>query len=364
MINIFYDITMNCNLRCKHCYNAKHLKKGIPETIDIEKTFSNLLKLNPDIITIQGGEPLLVSNLENLILKLRNMGVQVYITTNATLLTPNRVVSLLKSKVNGIFFSIESADSLTNDLIRGNGIFEKVYENIKYFSLAYKNLYMKKLVQRTKLSLSVTLTSLNIKTSEDVEKIFKLAISLDIFNISFLFMVNGGNATQIEKNESSLDIFLAEKIAEISIKFPKIKVVLGCKKILFDYLKLKYGDNLNISGVKGKCPAGEKLGYVNEKLEFYPCGCINIFDEKHSFILSNKIQLERENGEIKMFFCKLDEFKKNMKKNQNKLCSSCQYKEECIPVCPFDNAILGKVFNPESCLELKRKISSLKKCNI
>ena len=54
----------------------------------------------------------------------------------------------------------------------------------------------------------------------------------------------------------------------------------------------------------------------------------------------------------------------NMKKNQNKLCSSCQYKEECIPVCPFDNAILGKVFNPESCLELKRKISSLKKCNI
>ena len=50
MINIFYDITMNCNLRCKHCYNAKHLKKGIPETIDIEKTFSNLLKLNPDII--------------------------------------------------------------------------------------------------------------------------------------------------------------------------------------------------------------------------------------------------------------------------------------------------------------------------
>ena len=169
MINIFYDITMNCNLRCKHCYNAKHLKKGIPETIDIEKTFSNLLKLNPDIITIQGGEPLLVSNLENLILKLRNMGVQVYITTNATLLTPNRIVSLLKSKVNGIFFSIESADSLTNDLIRGNGIFEKVYENIKYFSLAYKNLYMKKLVQRTKLSLSVRLTSLNIKTSEDVE---------------------------------------------------------------------------------------------------------------------------------------------------------------------------------------------------
>ena len=51
---------------------------------------------------------------------------------------------------------------------------------------------------------------------------------------------------------------------------------------------MKYGDNLNISGVKGKCPAGEKLGYVNEKLEFYPCGCINIFDEKHSFILSNK----------------------------------------------------------------------------
>ena len=50
MINIFYDITMNCNLRCKHCYNAKHLKKGIPETIDIEKITFKAEEITKEIL--------------------------------------------------------------------------------------------------------------------------------------------------------------------------------------------------------------------------------------------------------------------------------------------------------------------------
>ena len=84
---LMYDITMNCNLRCIHCYNNEFLDAGQSVEIDVREVIDGLSKIKFTNIVIQGGEPLLVKNLEKLIEELNNKDINVFITTNATLLT-------------------------------------------------------------------------------------------------------------------------------------------------------------------------------------------------------------------------------------------------------------------------------------
>ena len=61
---IMYDITMNCNLRCSHCYNAEQLSPGHYVEANISEVIDGLSKIKFQHIVIQGGEPLMVKNLE------------------------------------------------------------------------------------------------------------------------------------------------------------------------------------------------------------------------------------------------------------------------------------------------------------
>ena len=81
--SVLVEITNNCNLRCKHCYNNKYLNN---DDIDEEVFFKNLEILKKEgynHVHLLGGEPLMNKNIVSYISKLKSMGFSITINTNA-----------------------------------------------------------------------------------------------------------------------------------------------------------------------------------------------------------------------------------------------------------------------------------------
>ena len=328
---VTYDITMNCNLRCKHCYNANYLEAGKGVRIDVEKTINALSKIDFGSIVIQGGEPLLVENLEELVNKLSRKGVNVQITTNATLLTKDRVVGLIKAGLRGIFFSVESASGLVNDELRGKGTYELFYRNVKNFMNIYTVLLERKLVPPMRIAFSCTVSSINFKTDDDIRSMFELAKEMKISDIVFNSLQNFGASKNLEYNKDTTNLKLANSIVEVSKKFPQISMQLPLKMIEHEFLKKRNGYDINIKGAKGKCPAGEHVAYIDPELNIFPCAWLIHLNSEHPFTIENKV-------------CLYDEVPENMFETfiQHrdrcvaifKDCTKCKYVDNCIPVCP------------------------------
>lgn len=334
---IMYDITMNCNLRCKHCYNSDYLESGQYVEIDIDKIIHGFSKIKFENIVIQGGEPLLIKNLEELIAQFTLMNVNVFITTNAILLNKERIVSLIKSGMRGIFFSVESASEKINDEIRGKGTYKCLYNNVKNFMGIYTALIERKLIHPIRPTISCTASSINFYSDESIRDMFNFAVDLGINDIAFNFLVPYGNSKTLKFNEHISDFRLANSITKISKEYQQISIRLPVKLIEYEYLKKYYGSNINIYGAKEKCPAGDKIAYVDPDLMIYPCIWLPHFVKDTQLMLENTVCLHDEvsNSVFESFLkCKercITVFQE---------CGGCKYKNKCIPICPcLENSI-------------------------
>lgn len=328
---LMYDVTMNCNLKCVHCYNNELLNEGYPIEIDVQRVVDGLLKIKFANIVIQGGEPLLVKNLENLIVELNNVGINVFITTNATLLTKERVISLIKAGTKGIYFSIESASQMINDKMRGTGTYLSFYKNVKNFMSIYLTLLNKKYIPSMRIELSCTASSINFSSDDEIRKIFNLAEDLKIEIIRFNFLQNFGGSKKLIYNEHLTNFEIANMIAHISTEFPYICVQLPMKQIEHEFLKKRHGSNLNIQGAKGRCPAGETIAYIDSDLNIYPCAWLIHLNKEDVFTLENKISLY---GKLPQnIFDTFIAFKEKYTLMFED-CNECSYKSNCIPRCP------------------------------
>jgi len=157
-VSAFVELTSNCNLRCKHCYNNSGI--SISE-IDI-KTLKNLVKeLDNKVvtsITISGGEPLLYSKLSELLSFITNeTSLKVAINSNGILLNDEKYIEmLLKNNVSDIQISLDGME-LTHDLIRGSGSFCKTINAIK-----------KCINKGIRVRIGYTVNALNYNELEDV----------------------------------------------------------------------------------------------------------------------------------------------------------------------------------------------------
>jgi MoaA/NifB/PqqE/SkfB family radical SAM enzyme len=119
--NAEFDVTDNCNLRCKHCYhfNGKgHFETQELETSIWEKRLRELHKMGIRDVLIVGGEPALRLDVLMLADKIFPL---VYVITNGTIRIPEEFNHRL-------FVSIDGSPK-TNDFIRGEGAFSRAMKN-------------------------------------------------------------------------------------------------------------------------------------------------------------------------------------------------------------------------------------------
>ncbi|MBF0421570.1 MAG: radical SAM protein [Magnetococcales bacterium] len=127
--SVVVELSGQCNLNCLHC--ARHQAMTREQGLMTWETFETLVKNNPDIpmfILVGWGEMMLHPDFFRMVEFLRQKGKRVALTTNATLLTRERIEKLVTSGLSHITFSVDGLDDVYQKM---RGIpFEKVERNI------------------------------------------------------------------------------------------------------------------------------------------------------------------------------------------------------------------------------------------
>lgn len=135
---LLFEITRGCNRSCAYCYNPD--RQG-PRAHDLSTPrFESLLDRlfdggSPGGVTIIGGEPLLVPQLDDVIRGFARRGLRVGLSTNGLLLNRDRIASLLKAGVGGFEISLDSSDPATHGALTGAGGIESVREALAELAL-------------------------------------------------------------------------------------------------------------------------------------------------------------------------------------------------------------------------------------
>jgi radical SAM protein with 4Fe4S-binding SPASM domain len=121
---IDWVITDRCNLECRHCRGASaggiHAARAL-------SLVGEIAALQPQWLIIEGGEPLLRSDIFRLLEQVKSYGLEVFLITNGMLLS-NEVVARLKHLAVRVMISIDGASKTTYESIRHGASFEKVLD--------------------------------------------------------------------------------------------------------------------------------------------------------------------------------------------------------------------------------------------
>lgn len=126
--NWHWEITRRCNLKCIHCITGD---KSVHELNRSQclKALSLISDLGGKKISLTGGEPLIRSDLNCLIQKAHQLGLEVEMITNGTVVKEN-FLSKTGKLLSHIAVSIDGTEKI-HDRIRGKGTYSKSISSIK-----------------------------------------------------------------------------------------------------------------------------------------------------------------------------------------------------------------------------------------
>ena len=131
--NALIELTNGCNHSCIFCYNPEMKRKIDHLDFDTYKKFlKNAIKEGLEEIGLYStGEPFMTKNLDRYIYEAKQIGIRrVYITTNGSLASIDKVKKCLDAGLDSIKFSINAGSRETYKLIHGKDDFEKVIKNL------------------------------------------------------------------------------------------------------------------------------------------------------------------------------------------------------------------------------------------
>ncbi len=135
--DLFWECTLSCNAKCKHCGSSAENKayKGELTTEEAKEAFKQIakdMKADRILINVTGGEPLVRKDLcEVMEYATDVLGFHWGMTTNGILLNDENVEKLKKANMETISVSIDGLEK-THDSFRGvPGSYKIIVENIK-----------------------------------------------------------------------------------------------------------------------------------------------------------------------------------------------------------------------------------------
>jgi len=160
-VNITWEITHHCNLRCIHCLSASSDES--PDELSFDECraiVDQLAALQVFEINFGGGEPLLKDYFLPLLRYIHEKGIVTCVSTNGTVLTGEAVACFAGSPLVNEQVSLDGATPDVNDHIRGAGTFHRIVNGIE--RLAGKNI---------PLSINTVVTSLNFDQLDRIKEL-------------------------------------------------------------------------------------------------------------------------------------------------------------------------------------------------
>lgn len=128
-IFVWWQITHRCNLKCVHCFAYDILEEL--STKEAKNVIDQLSDMDIMFLKITGGEPLVRGDIFELLKYANTKKLAIILSTNGTLITNHIAKLLVKCGVEDVQVSLDSADKLTHEKIRGSGTFNKTINGIE-----------------------------------------------------------------------------------------------------------------------------------------------------------------------------------------------------------------------------------------
>lgn len=190
---VVWNMTRRCNLKCIHCYSSS---RNIPyrdemTTEEGKALIADLALFGSPVILFSGGEPLIRKDLPELAQFAVDRGMRAVISTNGTLLTPDRIRTFREIGLSYIGVSLDGLKE-THDFFRGvPGTFERTIRGIRDCRDA-----------GIKVGVRFTVNRHNVR---DVPAIFDLLDAEDIPRCCFYHLVYSGRGSALVEEDLSHD---------------------------------------------------------------------------------------------------------------------------------------------------------------
>lgn len=315
-ITAVWEITMGCNMRCKHCGSS------CESSLEGELTTEEALKLCDDLgelgfkwITLSGGEPTTRKDWNLIAKRLNENNIIPNMITNGWLLNEETIDKAVEAGINTIAISTDGLEK-THDLIRKKGSFNRIMS--AFDLLKNKNI---------NYSVITTINSININELEEMKSIFiekgvmgwQLQLGLPMGNMSknselvakisdVDVVIEFAHKTMLE---GKIDIQLADCIGYFNIKEIEVRNHSsrtdeyewnGCGAGKYNLGILHNGDILGCTSIRNKefIEGNIKTKTIKE-----------IWEDPNSFSWNRKMKKEQLNG----------------------LCKKCKYGSRCLGGC-------------------------------
>ncbi|MCG8509576.1 MAG: radical SAM protein [Rhodospirillales bacterium] len=183
---VVWNLTRTCNLKCVHCYTASEARKydGELTTAECKLVLDDLAGFKVPAVLFSGGEPLVRTDILELVEYARGLGLHVVISTNGTLISDDLAAKFVKFKLAYVGISLDSTNPAVHDAFRGmRGAFERAMSGFRRCVDAGQ-----------KVGLRLTLTR---QTVADLDQIFDFIESEGINRACFYHLCPAGRGSEL-----------------------------------------------------------------------------------------------------------------------------------------------------------------------
>ncbi len=188
---VVWNITRRCNLKCIHCYAHARAREFENEltTAEGKRLLDDLAAFGVPVVLFSGGEPLVRKDLPELAAHAVERGMRAVISTNGTLITPQKARILKEIGLSYVGISLDGMQAV-NDRFRGvRGAFDAAMEGIENCKAA-----------GIKVGLRFTINKFNLA---EIPKMFGLLEERDIPRACFYHLVYAGRGSELVKEDAS-----------------------------------------------------------------------------------------------------------------------------------------------------------------
>ncbi len=136
---IAWEVTRSCNLACKHCRAEAHEEPypGELDTDEAKALIDTFPSVGNPIIIFTGGDPMMRSDVYELVAYATEKGLRCVMSPNGTLITPETAQKMKESGVQRCSISIDGPGAEFHDDFRGvEGAFDMSLRGIEYLKEA------------------------------------------------------------------------------------------------------------------------------------------------------------------------------------------------------------------------------------
>ena len=213
---VVWNCTQTCNLRCVHCYAGSECKsyEGEMSSGEAKAMIDDLAAFGAPVMLFSGGEPLVRKDLVELASHATGKGMRAVVSTNGTLITPQKARELKEVGLSYVGISLDGMEDVHDHFRCVPGAFKKALQGIANCQ-----------AEGLKVGLRFTINKRNVA---EIPGIFRLLKELEVPRACFYHLVYSGRGSELIKEDldhaetrAVLDLIMDETRALFDAGHPK-----------------------------------------------------------------------------------------------------------------------------------------------